>query len=150
MRIAGIPLIIFALFFWHPYIAVIIFLLIMASDLIDGWLARKLNQVTELGKFLDPLADKILVISILITLVEIKNIPSLPVLLIAGREIATTCIRVMGTKVIGANYFGKTKTFLQTITILMLILNVAYANWMLWITTLVTIISGVDIWMRRK
>lgn len=103
-----------------------VFILISCTDWIDGYLARSRGQVTNFGKFLDPLADKILVAAALIALVELQVIPSWPVLIILTREFIVSGIRMMAaTKgdVIAASWYGKAKTVLQIVAIVLFIVK---------------------------
>ncbi|MCB0333346.1 MAG: CDP-diacylglycerol--glycerol-3-phosphate 3-phosphatidyltransferase [Bdellovibrionales bacterium] len=117
--------------------AIVVFLVAALSDYLDGWLARKMNAVTDLGKLLDPLADKILVMTALIMLVaqrsDIDGLPWVPawmVVLLLAREIWVTGLRgVAASKgmVIAASQTGKVKSALQMIAIVFLLLHEAYA-----------------------
>jgi len=151
-RILAVPLFLLLLYFADPVWAAVLFLLIAATDLIDGMIARRLNQTSDLGKFLDPLADKILVISALIGLMEVHNLPALPVILIVARDFAVSALRLKAAKegrVISAGPWGKLKTVLQILAVLMLILNLPYALAVLWLAVILTLISGVDYFVRR-
>ena len=145
IRILTVPLILALLYLNHPIWAAVLFTLVALSDAVDGMLARKLNQVTELGKLLDPLADKVLVVSTLIVLVELKNAPALAVALIAVRELLITAVRTTGAK-----WWGKLKTVSQIIAVLMLIMSWPYAQEVLWLAVILTWISGVDYLVRRS
>jgi CDP-diacylglycerol---glycerol-3-phosphate 3-phosphatidyltransferase len=104
-RLIGVP---FLLYFLHQptsqsrWISLVIFLLAAGTDWLDGYLARRLNQVTDLGKFLDPLVDKLLVLAPLLMLIELGQIPAWGVFLILGRELAIAGWRVNQTKISGA------------------------------------------------
>ena len=107
-------------------IACVIFVLISCTDWLDGYLARSRNEVTDFGKFADPLADKILVIAALLALVELQVLPSWPVLIIVTREFIISGIRMMAaTKgvVIAASWYGKAKTVSQIIAIVLFLLK---------------------------
>lgn len=108
MLIPGIPA--------GKYLAAIIFSVAAASDFLDGYLARKNNLVTDFGKFMDPLADKLLVCSALICFVETNQVPAWIVILIIGREFIISGFRLIAADnhiVIAANYWGKIKTVVQ-------------------------------------
>ena len=143
LRIFLIPLIITLLLNNMPVWAFVLFLLTALTDGIDGYIARRLNQVTDLGKFLDPLADKLLVISMLLVLVGF----SLPVIIIIVREIAVLALRSFKANkgvTMPASWSAKTKTVLQLVAIGMLIISLPYANLVLWLAVIVSVISGVE------
>lgn len=155
-RLLGIPFIIYFLHDPTPsnrYFALAIFLITAATDWLDGYLARKLNQVTELGKFLDPLVDKLLVIAPLLALVELNQIPAWGVFLIIGREIAIAGWRVNpqlsnSNQISGASIWGKLKTVTQIGAIALLIapLPIFWSNLAIvifWLAVALTLISGL-------
>ena len=105
---------------WQSWVAAVIFILISSTDWLDGYLARKRNEVTDFGKFLDPLADKILVTAALLVLVELGALPSWIVLIIVAREFIVSGMRMVAAskgEVIAASYLGKFKTVFQMIAI---------------------------------
>jgi len=111
------------------YWATIVFTLAALTDLVDGWLARKLNVVSVLGKLLDPLADKLIVMATLVWMVPMGRIPAWVVVLLLGRDIAVTGLRSVAASegvVIAAGEEGKAKTALQMIGIVCLILGYPY------------------------
>ncbi|MGH7273031.1 MAG: CDP-diacylglycerol--glycerol-3-phosphate 3-phosphatidyltransferase [Nitrospiria bacterium] len=111
--------------------AALIFLIASATDLLDGYMARKMEQITRLGKLLDPIADKLLVISALILLVEFHRVPAILAILLIGREMAITGLRVIATDhgiVIPVERLGKYKTFLQVVAITLLILDSSFLS----------------------
>ena len=118
--------------FWgkgNAYIAVAIFIIASLTDLLDGKIARKYNLVTNFGKFLDPLADNLLVCSALIALVDLDRIPAWVVIIIIAREFIISGFRLIASDngvVIAASYWGKFKTTFQMIMIILLILNIDY------------------------
>lgn len=108
--------------YWQPWIAALIFIIISATDAIDGHLARSRNEVTDLGKFLDPLADKILISAALLALVELNTFPSWVALIIIAREFIVSGLRMVASsqgKVIAASMYGKVKTVLQIMAIVL-------------------------------
>ncbi|MCS6812094.1 MAG: CDP-diacylglycerol--glycerol-3-phosphate 3-phosphatidyltransferase [Cyanobacteria bacterium] len=129
-----------------------IFLVAAGTDWLDGYLARRLNQVTELGKFLDPLVDKLLVMAPLLVLLEMQQVPAWAVFLILGRELAIAGWRVTPTSspspIQGANLWGKTKTVMQIVAIALLIAPLSPA-WDLttaisfWLAVALTLVSGI-------
>ena len=151
-RILLIPLFLYFLLTIQPVFAAVLFLLLSLTDTLDGFLARKFGLESDLGKFLDPIADKILVISALIGLLEIRFIPAIPVILIVARDLIVSAVRLSAAKeghVIAASPWGKAKTVLQVLAVFMLILNLPYAVPVLWFAVLLTLVSGVDYLVRR-
>lgn len=138
--------------------AVIIFVLAAASDGLDGYLARSRGQVTELGKLLDPLADKILISSVLIALVELEKIGAWVVVLIIAREFAVTGLRGIAAtqgKVIAAEWSGKLKTTFQILLVIALIPDTTSSNeWivqpLLWGTVITTAWSGAEYFWKGR
>ncbi len=150
-RLLGIPFLLYGLY--NPtiqtrWICLVIFLIAAGTDWLDGYLARKLNQISELGKFLDPLVDKLLVLAPLIALVELGEIPAWGVFVILARELAIAGWRVNQTTITGANIWGKLKTVSQIIAIALLIAPLSEL-WNIptliafWISVILTIISGI-------
>ena len=107
-------------------IALIIFAVAALTDTLDGMIARKYNLITDFGKFMDPLADKVLVCSGLICFVELRQLSSVIVLIVIAREFIISGIRLVASDngvVIAAAMSGKLKTFVQMVTVILLILN---------------------------
>jgi len=150
-RLLGIPFILYGL---HDptdkarWITLVIFIIVAATDFLDGYLARKLDLVTDLGKFLDPLVDKLLVFAPLLALIELGQIPAWGVFLSLGRELTIAGWRVNQTSISGANIWGKLKTISQMVAISLLIAPLPL-QWHLlsiiafWLAVALTIISGV-------
>lgn len=103
------------------WVCLAIFLVAAATDWLDGYIARKLDQVTELGKFLDPLVDKLLVLAPLLALIQMGSVPAWAVFLILARELTIAGWRVNQTTISGANIWGKLKTVSQIVAIALLI-----------------------------
>jgi CDP-diacylglycerol--glycerol-3-phosphate 3-phosphatidyltransferase len=128
-RIMLVPFFVIILFLPIPYsnlIAFIVFVIAASTDGIDGHIARSKNQITDFGKFLDPLADKLLVSAALIALVGQNKIPSWVATIIISREFIVTGIRLIAAgegKVIAASMWGKIKTVTQIIAISLLLLD---------------------------
>ena len=139
------------------YIALVIFIIASLTDLIDGKIARKYNLVTNFGKFMDPLADKLLVCAAMICLVEMGRIPAWVVIVIISREFIISGFRLIASDngvVIAANYWGKFKTTFQMIMICLMIANIPQIQLLtdiiMWIALALTIISLVDyIWKNK-
>jgi CDP-diacylglycerol--glycerol-3-phosphate 3-phosphatidyltransferase len=111
---------------WAPWVAAVVFALLAATDAVDGYLARSRNQVTTFGKFIDPLADKLLVTAALIGLVQLGEVPAWIAILIISREFIVSGLRMVAVaegKVISASPLGKYKTVAQTLAIVMFIVK---------------------------
>lgn len=141
---------------WRELVAVVIFLIAALTDFLDGYLARSRDQVTTLGKLLDPIADKLLTVSAFISLVELNIAPAWMIVVIVGREFAVSGMRSFAASrglVIAASGLGKLKTVSQVIAITLLIPTRPLARfewfaelgtWMLWLVMLLAIVSMVD------
>ncbi len=149
-RLLGVPFLLYGLY--NPtsqarWVCLAIFLVAALTDWLDGYLARKLNQVSDLGKFLDPLVDKFLVLAPLMVLIELGRVPAWGVFLILARELAIAGWRVNQTTITGANIWGKLKTVSQIIAIALLIAPLPEVWQTLsvtafWISVALTLISG--------
>lgn len=142
-------------------VGALIFIIASTTDWIDGYYARKLNLVTNTGKFLDPLADKLLVSAALIVLVELKYAASWIVIVIISREFAVTGLRLLLAgegEVVAANMLGKIKTWAQIIAISALLLHnvffemisFPFADIALWVALIFTIWSGWDYFVKNS
>ena len=145
------------------YLALLVFVVASLTDLLDGKIARKYNLVTNFGKFMDPLADKLLVCAALIVLVEMKRIPSWIVVIIISREFVISGFRLIAAdkgQVIAANYWGKFKTTFQMIMICMMIVEDApflqggifavLTDFVMWIALALTVISLADYILKNR
>ncbi len=163
VRVCMIP--VFLIFMLIPeipygrYIAAAIFVLAALTDLMDGHIARKHNLITNFGKFMDPLADKLLVSSALICFVEFKLMPSWVVIIIIAREFIISGFRLIasdGGVVIAAGWWGKVKTNVQIVMSVMLIvdLDLTFFNILeqiaIYLSLVLTIISLVDYMYKNK
>lgn len=136
----------------------VIFILAALTDYLDGYFARARNQVTATGKLLDPIADKLLVTSAFIALVELGLAPAWMVAIIVGREFVVSGIRSIAAtrgQVMPANWLGKIKTFIQVVTIVVLIVADTYiepwlrfGRYLLWVTVVVSLISMISYTMK--
>ena len=155
-------LVIFLLTGWggeaNRYISLTLFVVASVTDWFDGYLARKNNLVTNFGKFMDPLADKLLVCSAMICMIDLKRLPAWFVIIIIAREFIISCFRLIAAEngiVIAANYWGKFKTASQMIMIILLILHfdgifVILEQIFIWLSLALTIISLITyIWQNR-
>ena len=112
---------------YTDYIALVIFVIASLTDLLDGKIARKYNRVTNFGKFMDPLADKLLVCAALICLIEMGRIPSWIVIIIISREFIISGFRLVASDnnvVIAASYWGKFKTTFQMVMVCLMLVNI--------------------------
>lgn len=143
------------------FIVLIIFCVASFTDFLDGYIARKYNLVTDFGKFMDPLADKLLVFAAFILLVEQGSIAGWIVTVIIAREFMVTGIRILAANnnvVIAASKLGKAKTISQMFTIIVLLLNnypfslinIPVGMILAYLAALLTIVSGVDYFVKNK
>ncbi len=139
------------------WIALAIFIVASLTDLLDGKIARKYNLVTNFGKFMDPLADKLLVCSALICLVELAKLPAWMVIVIIAREFIISGFRLIASDnhvVIAASYWGKFKTTFQMVMICLLIADIAaigiITNVIVWIALILTVVSLIDYLVKNK
>ena len=135
----------------YRYIAAAIFIVASLTDMLDGKIARKYNLVTNFGKFMDPLADKLLVCSALICLVDLKQLPAWMVIVIISREFIISGFRLVASDngiVIAASYWGKFKTTFQMISVILLIVRIPALTVLtqicVWTALVLTLISLVD------
>jgi len=153
LRIVAVPVLVVALLDETPdgdVIAAIVFALAALTDGLDGYIARRRQQITTFGKLMDPLADKLLVIAALISLVSLDRLAAWAAMVIIARELAVTGLRGLAAErgvVISASWLGKLKTALQIAAILALIAfdpTPAWADALLYVAVAVTVISGAD------
>ena len=155
-------LVIFLLTGWggeaNRYISLTLFVVASVTDWFDGYLARKNNLVTNFGKFMDPLADKLLVCSAMICMIDLKRLPAWFVIIIIASEFIISGFRLIAAEngiVFAANYWGKFKTASQMIMIILLILHfdgifVILEQIFIWLSLALTIISLITyIWQNR-
>lgn len=144
---------------WGKWAALAIFIIASLTDMLDGYLARRDNLVTNFGKFMDPLADKLLVCSAMIYLVDMERIPSWVVIIIIGREFVISGFRLIASDngvVIAANYWGKIKTVCQMIMIIVVIADlggvfVVVEQVLIYLSLILTVISlATYLWDNRK
>ena len=133
------------------YVAAALFIIASLTDMLDGKIARKYNLVTNFGEFMDPLADKLLVCSALICMIELRELPAWMVIVIISREFIISGFRLVASDngvVIAASYWGKFKTTFQMIGVVLLIFNIPVLSTLttiiVWIALALTVISLVD------
>lgn len=162
-RIFLVPIFMFFLLTQFPYgayIAVAIFILAAITDGLDGYVARKRKQVTNFGKFVDPLADKLLVTAALISLVELNQLSSWVAMIIIGREFVVTSLRVIAVSegiAIAASMWGKVKTITQVVAIVALLINnfpfslfgFPFDKISMFVAVVFTVFSGADYLMKN-
>ena len=163
-RVVLIPFVLFFIDNFNPlrtFIASLLWLVAAAGDFLDGYLARSRGQVSMLGKFLDPLADKLTVNAVLVYMVALGRVPAWVVVVLIGRDLAVNGLRSIASAqglVIAASDGGKIKTALQLVAIMMLLVYFRYpalgtgitidyhrvGTWILYISTVVSVFSGVQ------
>jgi CDP-diacylglycerol---glycerol-3-phosphate 3-phosphatidyltransferase len=142
-------------------LAALIFILAAATDGLDGYIARKRKLVTNFGKFIDPLADKLLISAVLISLVEMQRLSAWVAILIISREFAVTGLRLVAAAegiVIAASKFAKWKTVTQIVAMVTLIINnfpfsylgIPFDVFMVYLMVVMTVLSGVDYFQKNK
>lgn len=140
------------------WIALAIFAIASLTDLLDGKIARKYNLVTNFGKFMDPLADKLLVSSAMICLVEMGRLPAWIVIIIISREFIISGFRLVASDsgiVIAASYWGKFKTVFQMVMIIVMIMDLGAAfvmleNILIYVALILTVVSLIDYIAKNK
>mgnify|MGYP002570677756 FL=1 len=155
-------LVVFMLTGWggeaNRWICLAIFVAASVTDWFDGHLARKYNLITNFGKFMDPLADKLLVCSAMICMIEVDKLPAWVVIIIIGREFIISGFRLIAAEngiVIAANYWGKFKTVSQMIMIILLMLDfggifTVLTQIFIWLSVALTIISLLTYIMQNR
>lgn len=138
----------------YMLIAGVIFAIASITDFLDGYLARKNHLVTDFGKFMDPLADKLLVVAAMLLFVEQHQMPAWALLLVVAREFAVTGLRLIAVdngRVIAAAWSGKIKTASTMVAIcLMLLWNISWLNTVCWVVIVVTTVySGVEYFVKN-
>jgi CDP-diacylglycerol--glycerol-3-phosphate 3-phosphatidyltransferase/cardiolipin synthase len=162
LRIVLIPLFVGIFYFEKSWVsepnqnlvATVIFTVAALTDWLDGWLARKLNQTSAFGEFLDPVADKLMVAAALITLVQLGRVDAIIALIIIGREIAISALREWMAKIgasrsVAVSFLGKIKTISQMIAIPLLLYHDPLGfleprilgTWLIWIAAILTLVS---------
>ena len=161
LRIMLVPVLVVALLGNTPagdVLAATVFALASLTDFIDGWLARSRDSITTFGKLMDPLADKLLIVAALISLVSLHRLAAWVAMVIITRELAVTVLRLSATQagvVMSASMFGKLKTCLQIAAVLAVIAvhgHTAWVSGLIYAAVAVTVLSGLDYFfgLRRR
>ena len=141
------------------WVSLAIFIIASLTDFVDGYIARHYNQITAFGKFMDPLADKLLVMSALVSMVALKDLAAWVVIVILAREFTITGFRTLAMEaniVMAASWWGKVKTTVQMIMIPVVLLNLPFAMMpmvetvLVWLSVFFTIFSGADYMIKNK
>lgn len=146
---------------YNQIIAALIFVIAASTDSLDGYIARKQKLVTNLGKLLDPLADKLLITSVLVALVDMDKLDAWIVIIIISREFAVTGLRsiaLLEGKVIAASAWGKWKTATQIVAIVSLLINnfpfiflhIPFDQIVSWLAGIITLYSGIDYYAKNS
>jgi len=169
LRIGAVPFFVLFLFVWGEkgkVIALLIFIFASLSDLLDGWLARKKNEVTSLGKIVDPIADKILVYSAFISFIQLHLVPFWMVIIIMGRDLLIMALRIeLASKnfILSANRLAKLKTFFENAAIFFVFFILLWQGFkdkiegvdrvtylLMGGATLLALISGIQYWIGSR
>lgn len=155
LRMILVPVFIVAYLMGYNYVSAAIFIVASLTDFLDGHIARKRNLITNFGKIMDPLADKLLVTSAFVCMVQAGVVPAWMVIVILAREFAITGLRSVAASegvVIAAAWSGKVKTVTQMIAVIFLLIDnwpfrlisFPFAEIMLWIAVIMTVYSGIE------
>lgn len=158
LRVVLIPVYLVVLYLGFAgsmYVALAVFVLASITDFVDGYVARHYNQVTDFGKFMDPLADKVLVISSMIWFCSVGKLPAWALVIVIAREFAVSGLRMVAVdngRVIAAAWSGKVKTF--STMVCLIIMHLPIWNWLNWVCIAViavtTLYSGVEYFVKNK
>lgn len=149
-RILLVPVFMALILFDAPFgrvLGAVVFAVAALTDTVDGYLARRRNEVTRLGIFIDPLADKLLVSGALVTLVSIQLLSAWVTMIILAREFAVTGLRTLAAAdgiVVAASRWGKLKTIAQIVMVVAVLLQMPGARVAVWVAVLLTLYSGFD------
>ncbi|MDO4563230.1 MAG: CDP-diacylglycerol--glycerol-3-phosphate 3-phosphatidyltransferase [Clostridia bacterium] len=156
-RILLVPVVMALLLTGHGVWATIVFIVASLTDFLDGYLARKNDQISNFGKIMDPLADKLLIFGVLLCFTELGVVKAWVPMIIIAREFLVTCLRVVAVSkgsVIAASMWGKVKTnvqiFAEIIAMFVFVSHPQWAECVLWIAAAVTVLSGVAYVVENK
>ena len=159
LRVIMIPFFVFFYLTGKVYIADVLFIVASLTDMLDGKIARKYNLVTNFGKFMDPLADKLLVCSAMICLIELDRLAAWIVIVIIAREFIISGFRLVASDngvVIAASYWGKFKTTFQMLMVIVLILDIQMPFFQIlgtvltYVALILTVVSLIDYIVKNK
>lgn len=153
-RVALIPVFMALLLLDYNWIALAVFIVASLTDFVDGYIARHCNQVSDFGKFLDPLADKLLVTAAMLVFVQWGRMPSWVVMIVLTREFAVSGLRMVaasGGKVLAAGWSGKIKTFSTMVGLcFMMVFPILWLDWLvIAVITVTTLYSGVEYFVKN-
>ena len=158
LRVALIPVYLIVLYWGFAgatYVALAIFIVASLTDFVDGYIARHYNQTTNFGKFMDPLADKILVLSSMLWFCSVGRLPAWAVAIVVAREFAVSGLRLVAVdngRVIAAGWSGKVKTF--STMVCLCLMHLPISGWLDWVCVAViavtTLYSGVEYFVKNK
>ena len=154
IRVAMIPLFMVVLLLGHCWAALVIFAIASLTDFVDGYIARRYQQTSDFGKFLDPLADKLLVTAAMLIFVQWGRMPAWAVMIVLAREFAVSGLRMVaatGGKVLAAGWSGKVKTFSTMVGLcVMMVFSYGWLNWTITgIIVATTLYSGVEYFVQN-
>ncbi|MDO4482090.1 MAG: CDP-diacylglycerol--glycerol-3-phosphate 3-phosphatidyltransferase [Bacillota bacterium] len=161
LRMILIPVFMILLMTGHSYISAVVFVAASITDALDGHIARKYNLISNFGKIMDPLADKLLVTAALLCLVQLGHAAAWMVFVILARELLIVSLRAVAASqgiVIAASKWGKLKTISQMVAVILLLMENWPFGWdgfpladiIMWIAVILTVISGVDYIIKNK
>jgi len=155
VRVILIPVFMVLLLLGHNIAALVVFIIASCTDFVDGYIARHYDQVSDFGKFLDPLADKLLVISAMVIFIQWGRMAAWAVMIVLTREFAVTGLRLVaveGGRVIAAAMSGKIKTFSTMVGLCIMMVFTRWA-WLDWTITIIivlaTLISGIEYFVKN-
>jgi len=154
LRVAMIPVFMVVLLLGFNWAALIIFAVASLTDFVDGYIARHYNQTSDFGKFLDPLADKLLVTAAMLIFVQWGRMPAWAVMIVLAREFAVSGLRMVaatGGKVLAAGWSGKVKTFSTMVGLcVMMVFSVVWLDWAIIIIIVgTTLYSGIEYFVQN-
>ena len=155
LRVILIPVYLVLMYLGYTYVALAVFIIASVTDFVDGYIARHYNQTTDFGKFMDPLADKVLVLTAMIYFCSVGVLPAWSLVIVMAREFAVSGLRMVAVdngRVIAAGWSGKVKTF--STMVCLCIMHLPLPGWLVWVCVAVisatTLYSGVEYFVKNK